>query len=332
MAHQDSRTIGTFGRRGLLGTAMAAGLLPLASARAQAWPTQSLRIVVPFAAGGAVDFVGRLVAQGLGERIGQSVVVENRTGAGGAIGAQFVARSAPDGYTLMMTPVTSFAMLAGLPNNNLNLDMDKDFSAVATIGAVPIVVAVHGSVPAANLAELVAYAKANPGRLSYASAGNGSTEHLAAELFALRAGIEMLHVPYRGGAPAMTDLIAGQVQVMFATLPNVMQNGSGVKVLAIAMPARSPVLQDVPTATEAGVVGFDVASVYGILAPAALPAAIRTRLSTEIVALVETPAVSVRLSQQGIIPTPLPAAESQALLRDEVVRWREVIERARITL
>jgi tripartite-type tricarboxylate transporter receptor subunit TctC len=289
-------------------------------------------MVVPFAAGGAVDFVGRLVGQEMSARLGQPVVVENRTGASGAIGAQFVARAAPDGHTVMMTPITSFAMLAGFAGNNLNLDLTRDFAAVGLIGAVPIVIVVNPRLPVTTLAELVAHLRARPGELGFATAGNGSTEHLAAELFMALTGTRMLHVPYRGGAPALADVLAGQVPLMFATAPNVLQNGGTLRVLAIATAARSAALPGVPTVAEAGLAGFEVSSIYGLLAPAATPGPAIDRLNRDMVAAVETAAVRDRLRQQGVEPGPASPATAAATVASEVARWAKVIRDAGVTL
>ncbi len=320
----------SIGRRFLL----SAAALPLLAgrARAQGFPTQPVRLVVPFAAGGAVDFVGRLVGMEMAARLGQSVVVENRTGAAGAIGAQFVARAAPDGHTLMMTPLTNFAMLAGFPGNNLALDMAKDFVSVGTIGAVPLVVAINPRLPVNTLAELIAHIRAKPGEVAYASSGNGSTEHLAGEFFASLTGTRMLHVPYRGGAPALADVIAGQVPLMFATAPNVLQNGGTLKVLAIATATRSAALPQVPTTGEAGLPGFEVSSVYGFLAPAGTPAPVVERLNRDMVAAVASPAVSERLRVQGVEAAPSSPQDAAALLARELERWAKVIREARLTL
>ena len=301
-------------------------------AQAQTFPDRPVRLVVPFAAGGAVDFVARLIGPELGTRLGQPVVVENRTGAAGAIGAQAVARAAPDGTMLLMAPITSLSMLAGLPGSNVPFDLDRDFAPVALVGAVPLVVVVHPTVPARTLGELIAHARRNPGQLSFASAGIGSTEHLSAELLMSMSGARMVHVPYRGGAPAMMDVVGGQVQVMVATSPTVMQSGgTGVRALAIATARRSAALPDVPTAAEAGLAGYEVSTIYAVLAPAGTPADRIARLNREIVAAVRQDQVVERLRQQGIDPTPSTPAEAGAAVRSEMTRWAEVIRAAGIT-
>lgn len=301
-------------------------------AHGQGFPDRPVRLIVPFAAGGAVDFVGRLIGQDLGARLGQPVVVENRTGAAGAIGAQAVARAAPDGTTLLMAPITSFSMLIGLPGSHAPFDLVRDFAPVAVVGAVPLVVVVNPAVPARTLAELVAHARSNPGQLSFATAGIGSTEHLSAELLMSLTGMRMVHVPYRGGAPAMMDVVGGQVQVMVATSPTVMQSGgSGVRALAIATARRSMALPDVPTAAEAGVPGYEVSTIYAVLAPAGTPADRVARLNADIVAVVRQDNVAERLRQQGIEATPSTPAEAAAAVRAEMTRWAEVIRAAGIT-
>ena len=301
-------------------------------ARAQTFPDRPVRLVVPFAAGGAVDFVARLIGPDLGTRLGQPVVVENRTGAAGAIGAQAVARAAPDGMTLLMAPITSFSMLSGLPGANVPFDLDRDFAPVAIVGAVPLVVVVHPAVPARDLRELIAHAQRNPGALSFASAGIGSTEHLAAELLMAMSGARMVHVPYRGGAPAMMDVVGGQVQVMVATSPTALQSGgAGVRLLGIATPRRSAALPDVPTAAEAGLPGYEVSTIYAVLAPAGTPADRIARLNRDIVATVRLEQLGERLRQQGIEATPSTPEEAGAAVRRELTRWAEVIRAAGIT-
>ena len=319
-------------RRSLLGGLATFGLGAAVPARAQELQNQPVRLVVPFAAGGAVDFVGRLVGQGMSPHLGVPVVVENRTGASGSIGAQFVARAPADGHTLLVAPITSFAMLAGFPGNNLNLDLRRDFAPVGTIGAVPIVIVAANRLQVDSLPALVALARGRPSGLSYASAGNGSTEHLAAELFSQQAGLRMLHVPYRGGAPALADVLAGQVDVMFATLPNVMQNGSTLKILGIATAARSSAAPDVPTTAEAGFGNFTVSSIYSLLAPAATPAAVVARLNRDMQAAVARPEIRDRLLAQGVVPQPTAAAITGDQLGAEVTRWAQVIREARIQL
>ncbi|MCC7283578.1 MAG: tripartite tricarboxylate transporter substrate binding protein [Acetobacteraceae bacterium] len=320
------------GRRHLLGAAAAAiaasGPLP---ALAQRFPDRPLRMIVPFAPGGAVDLVGRVLAQEMGARLGQSIVVDNRSGASGSIGAQAVARSEPDGYVMLMAPITSFAMTLAIPGNNFGLDLEKDLFALGTVGVVPLVVAIHPSVPVSTLAELIAYAKANPDLLTFASAGNGSTEHLAAEMFMRQTGTRMVHVPYRGGAPAITDLVAGQVKVMFPTAPTMMQRGAGTKVLAVAAAERIATMPDVPTTREAGLPDFEVASLYGVLLPAGPPPAIVDLLSRTLMLACGSEQVRAKLAQQGITVAPASPRDAKAKLATEVERWAKLVREAGIT-
>lgn len=320
------------GRRRVLASGLCFAQGIVSNAHAQGLLRQPVRMVVPFSAGGAVDFVARLMGHALTARIGQPIVVENRTGASGAIGAQFVARAPADGHTLLMTPITSFAMLAGMPGNTLGVDLVRDFAPVGTIGSVPVVVAASHRLQVDSLAGLVALARNRPEALSYASAGNGSTEHLAAEMFAMQAGMRLLHVPYRGGAPALADVLAGQVDLMFATLPNVMQNGSGMKVLAIATESRSPVMPEVPTAAEVGFPGFTVSSIYGLLAPAGTPQPVLAWLGRELQATAAQPDIRERLMQQGVTPDPRPSDITEQQLRSEIARWAQVVRSANIQL
>ncbi len=310
------------------------GAISPAAAQTGDFPNRALRFVVPFPPGGAVDFVARVVAQEVSTRVGQPVVVDNRPGATGTIGATYVARAPADGYTLLTTAATSYAALAGLPGAGLPFDLEREFAPVAFVGALPMVVAVGPSVPAANLAEFIAYARERPGQLTFSSAGNGSTEHITGEVFMSLAGIRMLHVPYRGGAPAITALIAGEVHVMFATATNILQNGGGggLRFLAIARPQRSSALPDVPTAAEAGLPGFDVASMYGFIAPAGTPRPIVDRLNEAIVSSVRQPELQARLRQQGIEAVAATPDESAEIIRSELAKWSAAIRAAGITL
>jgi tripartite-type tricarboxylate transporter receptor subunit TctC len=304
-----------------------------AGAQTRTYPTKPVQIVVAFSAGGAVDTVARVLAQSLSDRLGQPFVVENRPGASGGIGAQSVAKAAPDGYTLLMAPITSYAMSATLLRTVQSFDLAKDFAPVATIGDVPLLLVVHPSVPARTLSEFVALAKAKPGQLTYGSSGNGSTEHLAAALFNRLAGTEMLHVPYKGGAPAMNDLIGGQINSVVATSPTALPHvrAGSVKALAVATKERLSVLPDVPTAAEAGLAGFEVSSVYGILAPAAMPRPIVDQLAAEIGAIVKQPEIREKLLVTGVVARSAGPDETGTRLRGELERWAKVIDDAKIT-
>jgi tripartite-type tricarboxylate transporter receptor subunit TctC len=301
-------------------------------ASAQDYPNRPVQLIVPFSAGGAVDSVARLVAQKLGERLGKPVVVENKPGASGNIGASQVARAPADGYTLLMAAVTNYAINAPLFPAQVTYNFEKDLAPVAIVGNVPLMLVVNPAVPATSLKQFVDLAKAKPGFYTFASSGNGSTEHLAGELFMKLAGVSMLHVPYKGGAPAVADVMGGQVSAMVATTPNVLPNvkANKLRALVIAMPARISQAGDVPTAAEAGLPGFEVASVYGIEAPAGTPPAIVAKLASEIEAVVAMPDVRERLQQIGVEPAYAGPAEAGRRVQAEFAKWGKVIKEANI--
>ena len=309
---------------------LASMALPLA--HAQDYPSRPVTIVVPFSPGGAVDAVGRLMAQKLTDRLDKPVVVENKPGASGNIGAQAVARANPDGYTLLMAAVTNYAINAPLYPAQLTYSLEKDFVPVALVGNVPLMLVVNPSVPANDLKQFIALVKASPGKYTYASSGNGSTEHLAGALFMKLAGVDMLHVPYKGGAPAVADVMGGQVTAMVATTPNVLPNvkANRLRALAIAMPARNSQAPDIPTAAEAGLPGFEVASVYGILAPAGTPPAIVQRLARELDAILKMPDTQQRLQQIGVEASYSAGADAAKRIEGEFTRWAKVVQDANI--
>jgi len=252
-------------------------------AGAQAYPAKTIRIVVPFPPGGATDILARAVAQKLTDAWGQAVVVDNRPGAGGNIGSEIVAKAAPDGYTLEMGTVGTHAINASL-YAKMPYDHVKDFAPVILVAGVPNVLVVNPSLPVSSVQELIAYAKANPGKLNFASSGNGTSIHLAGELFKVMAGVQMTHIPYKGSAPALQDLIGGQVQLMFDNLPpSLPQIKAGkLRALGVTSATRSPALPDTPTIAESGLPGFEASSWFGVLAPAGTPPAIIARLNAEI--------------------------------------------------
>ena len=274
------------------------------SAQAQArWtPDKPLRIVVPFAAGGSTDVTARLVAQALGERLGQSVIVDNRAGAGGNIGAETVARAEPDGYTLILatssTHATNAALYRRLPFNPV-----RDFTPISQIAFIPNLLVVNPDVPVNSVAELVAYAKARPGQLNYGSGGAGTSLHLAAAVFAHRAGIDMVHVPYRGGAPVAADLVSGKMQVSFSPLVEVLQQvrAGKLRALGVTTARRSAVLPDVPAISEV-IPGYEVALWNGIMGPAGLPAPVVARLASEIISHRRQPGNAVASWRAGLGP------------------------------
>lgn len=313
--------------------ASAASLLATPAALAQAWPARPVKIVVPFPAGGTTDIVARLLSVELQKAWGQPVVVENRSGAGGNIGSEAVAKSPADGYTLLMGTngphVLNPHLYASLP-----YDPIKDFVGVAQAVQSPYVLVVNPAVPAASVAELIAYAKANPGKLNYASAGQGTGPHLAMELFQMMAGVRMTHVPYRGNADAERDLVAGQVQVMFdnisPALPFIRDNR--LRALAIANPARSPIMPDLPTVAEAGVPGYAVTGWNGIFVPRGTPADVIAKLNREVVGILKAPDVSQRLVGLGFDLVAGTPAQFDELVRVEHAKWGKVIREANIKL
>jgi len=252
-------------------------------AGAQGYPAKPIRIVVPFPPGGATDILARAVAQKLTDAWGQAVVVDNRPGAGGNIGSEIVAKAAPDGYTLEMGTVGTHAINASL-YAKMPYDHVKDFAPVILVAGVPNVLVVNPSLPVSSVQELIAYAKANPGKLNFASSGNGTSIHLAGELFKVMAGVQMTHIPYKGSAPALQDLIGGQVQLMFDNLPPSLPHikAGKLRALAVTSATRSSALPDTPTIAESGLPGFEASSWFGVLAPAGTPPAIIARLNAEI--------------------------------------------------
>jgi len=312
-------------RRGLLATALT---LP-AAARAQSdFPSRSIRIVVPFAPGGSSDVSARLVGTHLANRLGRPVVVENRAGAATVIGTQEVARSAPDGYTLLLTPppfvITQFAY------PNLPYDPVRDFRPVALLVLSPNALLVRAGLPAQSFAEFVALAKARPGALNYASPGNGSLPHVAFELLKLRAGIDVQHVPYRGGGPAVADLAAGRVDAMIASPLEASGQVQGglVRPLMVAGTPRISAWPQVPTADEAGLAGFSTPGWFGLSAPAGVPDAIVTRLNAEIRAVLDMAEVKARLSDLGAAAAPGTPAEFGALIAAQRAQWSEAVRAA----
>jgi tripartite-type tricarboxylate transporter receptor subunit TctC len=309
---------------------IAAGMLFFATAQAAAagqFPEHPIRLIVPFAAGGTSDVVARILGQELGKAWKTAVIIDNRPGAGGNIGAELVARAAPDGYTLLLGTVATHGINVSL-YKKLSFDPVKDFAPVSLVASTPSVLEVNSSVPVNSVQELIAYAKRNPRKLNFGSPGNGSSHHLAGELFDSMAGVQMVHVPYRGTAAAMTDVLSGQIQVIFDTLPSAMPfvKSGHVKVLGVSSVRRDPALPNVPTIAEAGVPGYEIGSWYGILAPAGTPPAIVERISAEVRRIVRDPAVSARLAAQGATPVGSTPAEFSAFIKREIAKWAVVIK------
>ncbi|MFD2181907.1 Bug family tripartite tricarboxylate transporter substrate binding protein [Rhodoplanes azumiensis] len=312
---------------------LAAG--PVAPARAQGepWPSQNLKLIVPFPPGAANDTLGRAIADQLGPRLGKTVVVDNRSGAGGSLGSTTVARAAPDGYTLLLGHIGTLAVNPAI-YPKLAYDPVKDFSPVAMIAAVTNVMVVHPSQPFRDLPSLVAFARANPNKLRYCSAGNGSAGHIVMLAFLQATGVQMEHVPYRGLAQGLTDLVAGVVELTIGGAPTVMplvQQGL-LRAIGVSSPKRMATLPELATVAETVAPGFDVRPWYGIAAPAGTPPEIVSRLNTEINAILDTPAVKKRLDQEGAEAMPMTPEAFGKLIQSEVVRWGDLIRAAGITV
>jgi tripartite-type tricarboxylate transporter receptor subunit TctC len=299
---------------------------------AQAWPSKPVTLMVPFAPGGTTDIVARPFAQALSQEFGQTFVVENRAGAGGTLAAGIAARAPPDGYTLFVATV-AHTMATSL-YKQLPYDFEKDFVPITVLASVPNILVVNPSVPATSVQELIAYAKANPGKLSYGSAGNGSTEHLSAELFKSMAGVDMVHIPYKGGAPMMTDLVGGQIQLAIETsgsaVPHI-QAGK-VRALAVTTPTRSAAFPELPTLAESGLKGYDVTTWYAILAPKGTPGEITTKLYNAVVKILKTPDMKQRLEQFGAEPGGLSPEQFASFIKSETAKWSKVVKESKATV
>jgi tripartite-type tricarboxylate transporter receptor subunit TctC len=318
-------------RRRVLYLAAVAAALPAVSraAWAEAYPARSVRVIVYFAAGGGNDITARLIGQWLSVRLGQGFAVENRPGGGGNVGTEAVVRAAPDGYTLLLvsSPNTTNATLY----DNLDYDFIRDIAPVAGISRDPNVMVVNPSVPAKTVPEFIAYAKANPGVINYATAGIGSSQHMTAEMFKMMAGISMVHVPHRGTAPALQSLLGGQVQVMFASMPSVLGyiRGGQLRALAVSIAKRSDVLPDLPTIGEF-LPGFEASVFYGIGAPRNTPPEVIEKLNREINAGLADPTLKTRLTELGGTALPGSPADFGKLIVDETEKWAKVIKFANI--
>lgn len=300
------------------------------SAAAQsAYPSRPVRLVAPFAPGGVVDTVSRVVAQKLSESLGQPVIVDNKPGAGGNIGAEFVSKSAPDGYTLLMGSIGTHAINVSL-YPNLPYDAVRDFLPVSLATTNTNLVVVNPSFPVASIAELIAYAKANPGKLNYGTAGAGSSQHLAGELFKTMAGIDLVHVPYKGAGPAIIDLLAGQIPLMFVdtstSLPHV--RAGRLRALAVTSAKRDPQLPNVPTVAESGLPGFEVNAWFGVFVPAGTPREIVNRLNADIVRGLAAPEVRERLLALGVEPVTSTPEQFAAFVKSEIAKWGRVVRQS----
>ncbi|WP_431509477.1 tripartite tricarboxylate transporter substrate binding protein [Variovorax sp. DAIF25] len=323
----------TLARRHVLGAlAATACLAGLPAAWAQGYPTKPVKLVVPYPPGGPTDIVARIVAQKLSEQTGQQFIVDNRPGAGGNTGAEFVARSAPDGYTLVVA-TTAHAINPSL-FKHLGYRVTKDLAPVSLLTSGPLVIVANPELPAKNVAELIALAKAKPGQLNFASSGNGQSTHLSAELFASMAGVKMTHVPYKGSAPALTDVMGGQAQLMFDTMLSAMPHvkGGKLKALAVTGAKRSPAAPELPTVAESGLPGYEAIAWNGLLAPAGTPPETIARLSAELRKALTLPEVREKFEAQGFAATWNTPEAFGGFLQAEVEKWAQVVKVSGATL
>jgi tripartite-type tricarboxylate transporter receptor subunit TctC len=318
-------------RRRFLHLAVGAAALPAVSriACAQAYPTRPVRIVIGFPAGAGGDIVARLIGQSLSERVGQPVIIENRPGAGASLGAESVVRAAPDGYTLLLCS-SSDAVNATM-YDNLKFNFVRDIAPVGSIAVGPLVLAVHPSFPAKSVAEFIAYAKTNPGKVSFGSAGIGTVAHMAGELFKFMSGVNFLHVPYRGAAAALTDLLGGQVQVTFSSVPSAIEHirTGKLRALAVTSATRDEALPDLPTIADF-LPGYEATLIYGLCAPRDTSAEIIGRLNRETTAALADAGIKAKLADLGNVPLAMTAADFGKLIADETGKWAKVIRGANV--
>jgi tripartite-type tricarboxylate transporter receptor subunit TctC len=291
------------------------------------YPNRSIRLVVPFPAGGTTDVLARAAAQKLTESLGQAVVVDNRPGAGGNIGAELVAKAAPDGYTLLMGTVGTHAINPSL-YPKMPYDHVRDFAPIILVAGVPNVLVINTTLPVNSVQELIAYAKANPGKVNFASSGNGTSIHLSGELFKSMAGVQMTHIPYKGSAPALMDLIGGQVQVMFDNLPSALPQikAGKLKALAVTSRERAAVLPDVPTLAESGLPGFEASSWFGLLAPAGTPQPVIAKLNGDVAKWLASPEAKEKLLSQGANAAGGSPADFARHIAAETAKWQKVVK------
>jgi len=301
-------------------------LIFAATASAQSFPTKPIKIIVPFPAGGTVDFFARVISTKLSDALGQSVLVENRAGAGGNIAAEAVAKAAPDGYTLLMG--SEIIAINTSLYSKIGYDPVKDLAPITLVGTVPNILIVHPGLPVNSVNDLIALAKKTPGKISFASTGQGTSTHLSSELFKLMANVDMLHIPYKGGPPAIADLISGQVNMMFINMPTgITHVRSGkAKIIAVSSIKRVSQLPDVPTVDQAGVKGFETSAWSGLYAPAGTPADIINRLNVEVVKILKQPSVREQLMAQGAEPVGDTPEEFSRFTLAEISKWAKIIK------
>ena len=315
----------------LLVLALAAGFASLTSA--QPYPTKPIKLVAPSTPGDAPDVIARLVADKLSTALGQQVVVENRPGAGGVVGSDYVAKAVPDGYTLIMGNAGSHGINAAV-YSKLPYDIQRDFAPVSQVAVAPNVMVINPSVPASTVAEFIAYAKANPGKLSYASGGNGSSAHMSMELFKSMSGIDIQHVPYKGSSPALTDVVSGQVVAFIGNMPPTVPliKAGKLRAIAVTTKSRSALMPDLPTITEAGLPGFETVAWFGVLAPAGTPPEVVNRLSAEIAKIAKSPEIREKLVAMGAEPVGSTPEEFKAVIDRDIAKWKPLAQRVGIKI
>ncbi|MCC6533147.1 MAG: tripartite tricarboxylate transporter substrate binding protein [Burkholderiales bacterium] len=314
--------------RALAIAALAWCALPLSAAAQSSYPNRPIRLIVPFAPGGTTEVLARIIAQKMAENLGQQLVVDNRPGAAGSLGTTLAVKSAADGYTLLLTSLSPIVINVNMYAGKPPYDSEKDLTPISSIIKVPSVLAVHPSIPLRTLKDVIAFAKANPGKLSYGSSGAGGVNHLITELFRVAAGIELLHVPYKGAGPAVIALLAKEVDTVVSSPVAIMpQVRSGqIRPIAVSSAKRSPAMADVPTISEAGVPGFEATAWYGLLGPGAMPQAIVERVRGALVKAMSTPVVSERLLSEGAAPESSTPEEFAKMIRTDIKLWGRAVE------
>ncbi len=300
--------------------------------QAQQYPSKPVRMIVPYPPGGATDVIGRIMGQRLSAALGQQFIIDNRGGAGGNIGADAVAKSPPDGYTLLVGALTSHSIMATLEKDTIRYNLERDLVPIAVVGSVPLVWVVHPSMPMKNFKEFVAYARANPGKLNYASSGAGAPQRMCAELFKRIVGADMVHVPYKGSGPAMADLAGGHVLTMCETVPAALPliKAGKLRPLAVTTASRISMLPEVPTAAEQGMRDYEVSSMFGILAPAGTPRPIIDRLNAELAKILANREVQEQMLLQGAYAVQTTPEQAVTRVKQEIAMWAKVIREANI--
>ena len=329
--HKKSRRFATLTQACMLALTAASSLVG-GSAMAQAWPSRPISLIVPFAAGGTTDVLARAVGQELSRSLGQPVLIESKPGAGATLGADFVAKAKPDGYTLLMGAVHH--TIATSAYKKLPYDFQKDLQPITIVALVPNLLVVNPAVPAKNVSELLALAKASPGKLSYGSAGNGTAHHLIGAQFEGMGGVQLLHVPYKGSGPLVTDLLGGQINMSFDTITPVLSHikAGKLRALAITTNKRSPALPEVPTLDEAGLKGFNLGTWFGVLAPAGTPREIVSRLNTELVKIIHSPEFKKRMDDIGAEPVGNTPEQMAQQIKDDTERFAKLLKDAKVTI